>query len=171
MYQIGDYIVKSSNGVCRIEDITHLDMPGVDKNKMYYLLIPLEDYTGKIYAPIDLIDASTRTVMTEEEAWKLIDKIPEVEETWIDNDKLRQEKYKDVVKNCDPEALVGMIKMVYLRKKKRLEQGKKSTVVDERYFKVAENNLYSELGFALHKDKDEICNLIKESIHNKSKTS
>jgi CarD family transcriptional regulator len=167
MYKIGDYIVKSMNGVCRIENISYLDIPGADRNKMYYLLIPLEDNKGKIYAPTDVIDASTRAVMSEEDAWKLIDKMPEVEEMWIENDKQRQEKYKEVVKKCEPEALVGIIKMAYEHKNKRMIQGKKNTVVDERYFQIAENNLYSELGFVLHKNKEEIYDLVEKSFSNK----
>ena len=51
-----------------------------------------------------------------------------------------------------------------MRRSKRLEQGKKNTAVDDRYFKLAQNNLYSELGFALHRDTDEVDELIKESI-------
>jgi CarD family transcriptional regulator len=167
MYQIGDYIVKSANGVCKIEAITHLDMPGVDKNRSYYLLVPIADHSEKIYAPTDTIEKSARKVMSEEEAWDLIGRIPEVEEPWIENDKLRQAKYKEVMKDCDPQALVGIIKMMYQRKWKRMAQGKKNTVVDERYFRLAEDHLYSELGFALHKDKDEISSLIAQTIRKK----
>jgi CarD family transcriptional regulator len=167
MYKVGDYVVKSTNGVCKIEDITHLDIPGVDKNKSYYLLIPIEDLSEKIYAPADTIEKSTRKVMSEEEARKLIDKIPEVEEDWIENDKLRQAKYKEIMKECDPESLLGIIKMVYERKWKRMSQGKKNMVVDEHYVRMAENNLYSELGFALHKDKAEISSLVTKTIRKK----
>jgi CarD family transcriptional regulator len=162
MYKIGDYIVKSMNGVCRVEDITHLDIPGADRKKVYYLLIPVDDADGKIYAPAEVINTSTRTVMSEEDAWNLIRKIPEVNAEWIENDRMRQEKYKEVLKKCDPEALVGIIKMAYTRKRRRIAQGKKNTVIDERYFQMAENNLHSELGFALHKNKEEVCDLIAD---------
>ena len=30
VYQSGDYIVKSTDGVCKVEDILHLNMSGVD---------------------------------------------------------------------------------------------------------------------------------------------
>jgi CarD family transcriptional regulator len=89
-----------------------------------------------------------------------------VPQTWIEDDKLRHEKYKQTVKSCNPESLVEIIKMAYLQKKNRMAQGKKNTAVDERYFKVAEKNLYSELGFVLNKSKDEIYDLIAESVRN-----
>ena len=38
------------------------------------------------------------------------------------------------------------IKMIYQRKQKRLAQGKKCTATDARYFQIAENLLYMELG-------------------------
>jgi CarD family transcriptional regulator len=167
MYQIGDYIVKPMSGVCKVADIVHLDMSVENKDRQYYLLIPVEDTSGKIYVPTDTSNPSVRRVMSEGEAKQFIDEIPEIEATWIDNERLRQEKYKEVVKSCDPKALVGIIKMAYIRKKKRMEQGKKNTVVDERYFKMAENNLYSELGFALHKERQEVCDMIAESFNNK----
>ena len=49
-------------------------------------------------------------------------------------------------------------------KKKREAEGKKNTAVDERYLKMTENMLYSELAFALKKDKDEIYDIISTSI-------
>jgi CarD family transcriptional regulator len=166
MYKIGDYIVKSMTGVCKVADITHLDMPSANKDKLYYLLLPIDDNSGRIYAPIDLIDSSTRMVMSKEDALELIKKIPFVPQMWIEDDKLRHEKYKQTVKSCNPESLVEIIKMAYLQKKNRMAQGKKNTAVDERYFKVAEKNLYSELGFVLNKSKDEIYDLIAESVRN-----
>lgn len=165
MYEIGEYIVKPINdGVCKVADIMHLNMTGTDKNKLYYLLIPIDDAKGKIYLPTDTAEATTRRAMTEDEALKLISKIPEIEEISIDDEKLREQKYKEAVRSCNPEALIAIIKMTYLRKKKRQEQGKKHTVVDERYFKMAEDFLYSELEFALNKNKDEIVKLIADTI-------
>jgi CarD family transcriptional regulator len=161
MYEIGDYIVKPMNGVCKVEDITHVDVPGADKNKVYYLLIPVCNNSGKIYAPAETVNDNSRPVMTEQEAHELIANIPHVEEPWIENDKLRQERYKEVIRRCDPQELAAMIKMVYARRRRRLAQGKKNTAIDERFFKLAEDNLYGELEFALHKNKGEILELIR----------
>ena len=48
-----------------------------------------------------------------------------------------------------------------------MDQGKKSTIADDRFFRIAENHLYSELAFALQKDKNEICQLIKDTVDKK----
>ena len=84
------------------------------------------------------------------------------------NEKMWEQKYKAAVKSNDPEALISIIKMIYQRKKKRLAQGKKCTTTDARYFQIAENLLYMELGAALGKPKEEVCETIIEYI-NKSR--
>ena len=53
---------------------------------------------------------------------------------------------------------------MYMRRKDRLEQGKKMTDLDERYFKTAEDNLYSELALSLGMKKDEMVSYITERV-------
>lgn len=166
-YEIGEHVVKPGNGVCRVEDVLYMDVPGADKKQLYYLFVPLTDQNQKIYVPTNTADANFRKAMSEQEAWDFIAKIPQIGEIWIDDEKMRDHRYKEAVQGCVPEELAAIIKMTYLRKKKRSEQGKKGTVSDERYFRLAESYLYSELGFALHKDKTEICCLISDSVKGK----
>lgn len=163
MYEIGDYIMKSTEGLCKVEDIVHLDMYGVDKNRLYYMLIPVNDNKGLIYMPTEKADQKTRKAMTEEEALNLIKRVDEIDEITIENENVREQRYKETIRGGNPESLIGIIKMTYLRNKKRNDEGKKSIAMDERYFELAENNLYSELAFALNKPKDEISSMIWKS--------
>ena len=55
--------------------------------------------------------------------------------------------------------------MIYQRKQKRIAQGKKCTSTDKKYFQMAENLLYVELGAALGKPKQEICKIIIDYIN------
>ena len=103
--------------------------------------------------------------MTKEKAWNLIKRIPEIPTAWTNNEKMREQNYKAAIKANDPEALVAIIKMIYERKQKRLAQGKKCTATDARYFQIAENLLYMELGVALGKPKEEICKTIINYIN------
>ena len=164
MYQIGDYVVKTGNGVCHIEDIRHLNMSDVDKNRLYYLLVPVEDKGAKLYVPVDHEKSGIRRVMSRQEAWEIINKIPEIEEVTIENDKLREQSYKEAIQSGRPEELVRIIKHTYLRRQKRTALGKKTTATDERYFKLAEEKLYAELAFALGKDKNEMRQFITDTI-------
>ena len=58
-----------------------------------------------------------------------IEQISEIEAIWIDNEKKREQEYKEVIKANNPEALVSIIYMIYQRKRMRLEQEKKVTVL------------------------------------------
>ena len=128
----------------------------------------IEDEKGKLYVPVSNSDAILRLCLTKEEAWNLIKRIPDIPTAWTNNEKMREQNYKEAVRANNPEALVAIIKMIYQRKQKRLAQGKKCTTTDARYFQIAENLLYMELGAALGKPKEEVCETIIEYI-NKSR--
>ena len=157
-YEIGDFVSKPVTGICKIEDILYLNPQDERNNILYYLMKPIEDKKEKIYVPVSNSDSRLRLCMTKEKAWNLIKRIPEIPTAWTQN-------YKAAIKANDPEALVVIIKMIYERKQKRLAQGKKSTATDARYFQMAENLLYMELGVALGKPKEEICKTIINYIN------
>lgn len=160
MYNVGEYVMKPTNGVCEIKDI--VDREFLDTVKQYYQLVPLSDRNAVLYVPVNRTEDSMRSVMTSNEAATLISRIPMIEESWVNNEKERERRYKEAIRSNDPEKLVGVIKLIYQRKKTRQEQGKKTTVVDGRYFDMAEKLLYSELEFAMKKSIDEVKNLIRE---------
>ena len=167
-YEIGDLDSKPVTGICRIEDILYLTSQDEKNDKLYYLMKPIEDEKDKIYVPVSNSDSRLRLCLTKEEAWNLIKRIPEIPTAWINNEKLREQNYKEAVKANDPEALVAIIKMIYQRKQKRLAQGKKCTATDARYFQIVENLLYMELGVAIGKPKKEVCKTIIEYITDNS---
>ena len=68
MFEIGEYVVYGSKGVCQVHDITHVDMPGADKDRLYYILHPLQGNGAKVYLATDSQKAVIRKVMTKEEA-------------------------------------------------------------------------------------------------------
>ena len=102
--------------------------------------------------------------MTKEEAQALIESIPDIDEAYIENEKERELTYKEALNSRNPKKLVGIIKTLYLRRQERAEAGKKNTAVDERYFKLAENHLHSELAFAMQVDKCEVNDIILKHV-------
>ena len=166
MHEIGEYIVKSSNGICKIEDIVHLNFSGADKKALYYVLIPVNDDKEKIYMPTETENQSVRKIMSSEEAMELIIHISDVNEIWVANEKVREQCYKEAVRSNNPVELIGIIKLIYTRKKERLDKGKKTTAIDEKYYRIAEERLYSELEISLHKSKEEVHKLIEQYREN-----
>lgn len=164
MYQKGQYIIYGIRGVCEVTDVITIDRPDGPKGRLYYELRPYYQKDSKIVAPVDSEKTITRPLLSREEAMKLINSISEVSEMEVINDKQREERYKEALKTCDCRVWVSMIKTLYLRRKDRLEQGKKMTDLDERYFKTAEDNLYSELALSLGMPREEMAGYITERV-------
>lgn len=164
MFEKGDYIVYGTNGVCEIKDITTIEMEGIPKGRLYYILNPKHYKDSKIFTPVDSEKTSMRAVMTREEADELIHSIPAMEQLRITNDKLREEQYKQAVRSCDCRDWIRIIKTLHLRRQERLAQGKKTTAMDEKYLRIAEDNLYAELALALELSEEEMEDYITKSI-------
>jgi len=162
MFEKGNFVINTTNGICEIKDIVTMNMSGT--NKDYYLLVPLAEKTAKIYIPVDSAGKRIRLVMQETDAWNLIKEIKNVHETYIENDKEREKVYKEALSSGDPIRLVGIIKTLFLRKKERIDAGKKNTALDEKYFKLAETQLHSELAFVLGVDRSNITELIASNL-------
>lgn len=167
MFEVGEYIVYGVKGVCRVEDITHIDISGADKNRLYYVLTPIGESSGKIYAPTDNQKVMMRRIISKEEADRLIDELPQIELLWVPDDRQREAKYKEALSTCDYRAWVSIVKTLYVRKQERVSQGKKITALDERYMRTAENELYSELSLTLGVPKAEMENYIRERLEQK----
>ena len=149
MFEKGDYIVYGSTGICVIEDITTMDMPGISKDRLYYVMTPYRQAGNKIFTPVDNPKMNLRKILSREEVLTLIDEIPSIEQIGIKEEKLREQKYKEYIRSCECKNWIKIMKTLYHRKQERISQGKKVTATDERYFKLAEENLYTEFSISL----------------------
>ena len=164
MYKKGDYVVKIPEGICKIEDVGCLDISGVHKDKEYYILAPINQKGSKIYIPIDNVHGRIRNMINKEDAIAFIKSIPDIDEKDIQNEKMREQEYKAVILSGDNEKIASILKLIYIRKQERAQQGKKLSSTDERYFKLAEDMLFSELSFVLDVPKGNMEQYIADMI-------
>lgn len=164
MFEKGDYVICGNNGICSVQDITTLNISGVDKTRKYYLLKPVYQSGSTVYIPLDTAEQSLRKALTKTEADALIDSIPDIPLIPLADEKTLERTYKEYMHDGSCEALVKLIKTIYLRKEKRILKGAKITAVDSRYFKLAEDFLYSELSVSLGLSRDEVKDHIAASI-------
>lgn len=164
MFQKNQYVIYGYSGVCKVLDISMMDMEGKNEEKLYYTLQPLSAKDSLIYTPVDNKKVVMRDIISKEEAEQLIMQLNDFPLLRIESDKLREEQFKQAIKSCDCKEWIKMTKTIYHRKQERIAQGKKVTATDERYFKMAEDYLYSELSVALKIKKDEVGEYIKEKI-------
>lgn len=163
MFCEGEYVVYGTNGVCRVGEITTMDLDNVPKDREYYVLYP-KNNGGKIYVPVDIGNYKMRRVITKAEAEELIVKIPSIEPIHVSNEKLLGEMYKKCIRCYDCIEWIRLIKCIYSRKQIRLSDGKKITSTDEKYMHMAEESLYTELGIALDIPKEQVLDYILKEV-------
>lgn len=164
MFEVGEYIIYGSTGVCKVAEIKKMAPPGVKTDKLYYALDPVYDKGRRVYTPVSNEKVLMRKILTAKEADELIDRVKEIDTLQIRDEKLREEKYKEAMRTCNCEEWVRMIKTLYLRGKSRQAEGKKITSSDARYLHLAEENLYGELSVALKIPKDRVEDVITRRV-------
>lgn len=164
MFQKGDYVICGSNGICSVEAVTTLKMPGVDSNKEYYLLKPVFSPQSTVYIPVNFPEGSLRRALTKEEAMDLIRTIPSLPEIAITDEKNLESIYKEYMLSNNISRQIMLIKTIWKRQEKRIRNGSKTTALDTRYFKQAEQYVNEELAVALSIPKDEVVSFIKDKV-------
>ena len=167
MFDVGDYIIYGSNGVCRITNVGPMKIPGVSKDKLYYTMVPCYIRDSEIFTPIDNERVVMRKVMSKSQAEDFIDSIRTIEKLQIIEEKKRELEYKQAVLSCDPTILVELMKTIYERMEERIAEGKKVTASDSKYCHIAEDSLYGELAISLDMGKDEVKEYVKNRFEEK----
>lgn len=164
MFEKGEYVVYGNLGVCEVRDITTMNLEGVPKDKLFYVLYPYAQEDRKIFTPVDNQKTVMRKIISKEKAEELLKEVPQIETIQAANDKLREEQYKECIRSCECRQLVKVIKTFYKQKRLRTEQGKKMPAMDEKYSRIAEDNLFLELSIPLKIPKSDVKNFICESL-------
>lgn len=149
MFGKGEIVFYENKGVCEVMDVITMNLQGIPKDKLFYVLHPYFTKDDKIFTPIDNDKIIIRKLITKEEVDQLVGEISEIEELIIDNEKMREETYKECIRSCECKQWVRIIKTLKKRRNRRIQDGKKTTASDDRYLKLAENNLYSEISVRL----------------------
>ncbi|MBR0085354.1 MAG: CarD family transcriptional regulator [Lachnospiraceae bacterium] len=161
MFSVGDHIIYGSSGVCRVEAIGPVNISGVSGNRLYYTLKPVFSKSSTVFTPVDNDKVVMRPLISKKQAKELVKRLRDVDVLWISNDKKREEIYKESMRKCDIEEWARMIKTLYLRQQQRLAEGKQATASDERYYKMAQDNLYGELSVVLGIEKAKMDDYIR----------
>lgn len=161
MFEVGDYIIYGNSGVYVVDKIGTIDAPESARGRQYYTLLPYYATGGTIFTPVDNKKVIMRHVLGKEEAMSIINDIPNIDNLDISDERKRELEYKGAIRKSDCRELIKIIKTIYSRKQSRMADGKKVTAADEKYFSIAEDNLYGELGVSLgmsmEKTKDYVC--------------
>lgn len=156
MYKIGEFVVYGNEGVCEIENISELDIPGINKNKDYYILKPMHE-NGMVYAPVDT-SVFMRPIITSDEIQNIINEVPYIDELDcnLKNAKMLQDHYKKLLSTHQCVDLLTLVLSINEKQAELAKNGKKLGQIEERYLKAAKSLLEDEFSLALNIPKEEV---------------
>ena len=135
MFSVGEYIIYGVEGVCEVEEAGKLKVAGLDKNREYYRLRPYY-HGGTIYTPVDG-KAVMRPVLTRAELEGLLPRLPELEplDDVPADSRAAGEDYRRTVSSTELRS-----------------------------WKMAEEMLYGEFGFALGMPPSKVKAYLQEKL-------
>ena len=163
-YTVGDMVLYSVHGICRIEDKTQRDFGG--QKQEYYMLKPVYTPDSTFFVPVnnENLVSKMRQILSGEEIKKLIRAMPGENFSWIEEEAARKERYQQILSDGDRTELVRMIKALYFHQQEQQKNGRRLHITDERFMKEAEKMLYEEFAYVLNIRKDQVLPFILNQV-------
>lgn len=162
MFQVNDYVVYGSTGVCQVVDISRESFCG-QANREYYVLNPVFGNPMEIFIPTDS-KVVMRDILSKGEITELIQSMPQIDSEWITDDNSRKATFNEILQSGDQKRIVQLIKMINNRKAALESNGKHLTNNDSETFKTAEKLLCNEFALVLGIQPDQVVSFILEQI-------
>lgn len=163
MFKVNDYIMYGRTGVCQVTEIKNGESMG-NTGTDYYVLNPIFENNSVIMTPVDNQKILMREVISKKEIFSIIDSVSNEEALWIDDDKIRNEKFKSSIKAGICEDWIRIIKSIHLKIEEKKSIGKKISQLDEGILREVKKLLYEEFSLVLEILPEEVENFIYEKI-------
>ncbi|SHI06760.1 transcriptional regulator, CarD family [Clostridium collagenovorans DSM 3089] len=160
MFEVNDYVMYGMTGVCKVIDIKKEKLMD-DVLKEYYVLSPVYSKNTVIKIPVDNKKIPIRKVLSEGEVDLAINNMNDTECLWINDDKLRNEKFKAMLKSGECDNLMTLVKSIYSNKCDKQSNGKKIGKNDEEIMQTAEKLLNEEFATVLDISPESVKSYIK----------
>ena len=164
VFNIGDKIVYGSEGVYTVLEYTTSPLNKSDE-RVFYVLVPVGgSENNKIIAPGEGGKIVMRSVMSRDEALSLIDRMPEIEEVTVEQERGRRDAYREVISGGRGEDFVSILKTVRQRRREFLVLKRRLSETDTDFESRARKCLLGELSVALDMPAAEVEKLISSRL-------
>jgi CarD family transcriptional regulator len=163
MYNIGDLIIYSAHGICKIDDICEKTISG--STTMYYVLHPIENSK---YLSISIPVQNDKVVMLDllekEEAHEILESFKEPGIKWTDKPNLRYSLYNNIVTTGDRKEIAKMVNTLLMKQNEADLQGKKLYEQDRKLLDTAQNILFKEMAISLNTTWEDINEMVQRRL-------
>ncbi|MFD1708812.1 CarD family transcriptional regulator [Siminovitchia sediminis] len=155
MFNKGDFIVYSTHGICKVDDICEKTVLGI--TRPYYVLHPIDQKNQlTISTPIDNDQVVMLELIDKGKAVDILESFKSTGLHWIDKPNLRHSTYTDIINTGDRKQIAGIVNTL-MRKKFELErQEGKLYEQDRKLLSNTQKVLFKELAISLDTSFEEI---------------
>lgn len=164
VFQKGDYVRYANNGVCQIVDYSTLPSMG---EGMFYVLKPNANPNSIIFVPAfneKLVGRMQHILSRAEIDALILDAAQGADALWSSDRKERMERFHGILRDCEPGALIRLVRCLYEKKQELLALGKKLSSSDEFAMKQAEGLIENEFAFSLGLSGAEVQDYIRTRL-------
>lgn len=161
-YQIGQYVMYRSQGICKIEAIQDLDfLPGA-KRRYYILRSPFAKTGEKIYVPVTMPECMRGTI-TKGQAQQYLAKLEQLQAAPYCSNKTHMltAHYQELLSAAGMEPHLQLFKELCQKENLLQAKGRKLPETDKHYKSRVEQQLSEEFAVAL----DETLDAVKQKLY------
>lgn len=163
MYKIGDVVVYSVSGVCKVEDICKKDFGSFSAD--YYILRPVMQSASTVFVPTQNEKLTTKihSVLSRDSFDKVFALAKTRDFVRPDSESERREAFLKILESGNREDLILMIFDLKKLSREQTEKGRRLHLADERLLNSAQTLLFEEVAYVYDIDKNDA----EEFINNK----
>lgn len=164
MFKIGDVVVYSASGVCRVEDICKKSFGSFSAN--YYILKPLMQNGSTVFVPTENASLTSKIhpVLTKEQFLCAFSQAKGSDTIRPENEFERREKFGEILESGNRCALMLMIHDLKNLAKEQQQNSRRLHIADEKLLNTAENMLFEEVAYVFEIEKTQVSEFLKEQF-------
>lgn len=164
-FQVGNYVVHSSQGVCLVKDRVFNSFAS-GSEKEYYVLAPLHDQRNTRYIPVEVANKSLRDIMSKDQMMNCIKNLPNVIGEINLSKNAKKMFIEQANRSMDTIDKIRLMKTMYLIKEECEKKGKSMSYADEMVLREVENFFFGEISIVMNIPMDEVLSFISTTIEN-----
>ncbi|WP_409274537.1 CarD family transcriptional regulator [Neobacillus sp. SCS-31] len=168
MFSIGDFMIYSAHGICKVDDICEKTVSGITKT--YYVLHPIDSIGHlTISSPVDNDKVAMLELMSKEEANELLESFQYPGVKWIENPNFRYRQYNDIVNTGNRKEIAKVVKTLMQKKLDAELHGKKLYESDRKLLEHIQHVLFKELAISLETTVEKVHDIVIQFVKQSTK--
>src|SRR5690625_1445156 len=165
MFNVGDLIIYSTHGLCKIDEISEKTFG--DVTKLYYIMHPVTDANLTISIPVDSEQAVMLSILEKEDAKRLLQSFEEPGTEWIEDIKKRTKKYKSLIDKGDRKVISQVLNTLMRKEIEAKVKNIRMSDQDRKLLTYLQNIMFEELAASLDTSYEDISNKVTDIISQK----